>query len=169
MTSQTADGAAGRDADPAARLSAYLAAHLGADAAWARALRNLADGRASLHLAVLTEPFLSLLVNGTKTIESRFSRVRCAPYGCLARGDVIAVKRAGGPVLGAFIAGPVTSHQLTAARVAELRGRFAAQLCASDDDFWVEHVRRLPEVTFPKKDRRGWVRLTRPLTQDTLP
>ncbi len=181
MTSETTHGASAPGTDPAATLAAHLAACLSADSAWAPALRSLAAGLTSLHLALLTEPFLSLLINGTKTIESRFSRVRCAPYGCLARGDVIAVKKTGGPVLGAFIAGPVTSHQLTPARVTELRERFATPLCASDDGFWdqrsgcayvtlvaVEHVRCLPEITFPKKDRRGWVQLTQPLTQDTL-
>jgi hypothetical protein len=181
MTSGTADGATGTGTDPAARLAAHLAACLGADSAWVPPLRSLAAGMTSLHLALLTEPFLSLLMNGAKTIESRFSRVRCAPYRCLARGDVIAVKKTGGPVLGAFVAGPVTSCQLTPARLAELRERFAPQLCASDDDFWdqrsdcayatlvaVEHVRHVPEITFPKKDRRGWVQLTQPVTQDTL-
>ena len=181
MNIGTAHSATATGTDPATTLAAHLAAHLGADSAWAPALRSLAGGLTSLHLALLTEPFLSLLMNGTKTIESRFSRVRCAPYGCLARGDVIAVKKTGGPVLGAFIAGPVTSHQLTRARVTELRERFAAQLCASDDGFWeqrsgcayatlvaVEHVRHLPGITFPKKDRRGRVQLTQALTQDTL-
>ena len=93
MTSGTADGAMGTGTDPAARLAAHLAACLGADSAWVPALPVSPAGMTSLHLALLTEPFLSLLMNGAKTIESRFSRVRCAPYGCLARGDVIAVKK----------------------------------------------------------------------------
>lgn len=181
MTSGTADGAVVTGTDSAARLAAHLAACLGADSEWVPVLRSLAAGQASLHLAVLTEPFLSLLLNGAKTIESRFSRVRCAPYGCLARGDVVAVKKTGGPVLGAFIAGPVTSYQLTPRRLTELRERFAPQLCADGDEFWdqrsdcayatlvaVEHVRCLPEITFPKRDRRGWVQLTQPVTQGTL-
>jgi len=92
MTSGTADGAVVTGTDPAARLAAHLVACLGADSAWVPALRSLAAGMTSLHLALLTEPFLSLLMSGAKTIESRFSRVRCAPYRCLARGDVIAVK-----------------------------------------------------------------------------
>jgi hypothetical protein len=46
--------------DPAARLAAHLVACLGADSAWVPALRSLAAGQASLHLALLTEPFLSL-------------------------------------------------------------------------------------------------------------
>jgi len=165
----------------AGQLKGHLAACLGADSAWELSLSRLARWEAGLHLAVLVEPFCSLLLDGSKTIESRFSRVRCAPYGALAEGDVVVVKKSGGPVTGAFQAGTVRSYQLTPARVAELRKRYAAQICASDDQFWadragcayatlvdVAHARPLPDMPFPKKDRRGWVQLTRPSQQETL-
>ena len=57
----------------------------------------------------------------------------------------------------------------------------AAQICARDNQFWadradcayatlvdVTHVRLLPAQAFPKKDRRGWVQLTRPSHQEML-
>jgi hypothetical protein len=84
MTLNLINGAAGQ-------LRSHLAASLGGDPAWDLALSRLARGETSLHLAVLTEPFCSWLLEGTKTIESRFSRVRCAPYGTLAEGDIVAV------------------------------------------------------------------------------
>jgi len=171
----------GTAADPTAQLIAHLDAHLGADPRWAPALRMVAGGEVSLHLAVLVEPFLGWLLDGSKTIESRFSRVRCAPYGAVAEGDVIAVKKTGGAVVGAFQAGPVSSYQLTPGRVTDLRERFAAQIRALDDEFWeqradcayatlvqVAGVRMVPGLPFPKKDRRGWVRLTQPTAQHSL-
>lgn len=174
MTTDTA-------ADPTVRLLAHLDAHLGADPRWAHALDRVNDGEVSLHLAVLVEPFLGWLLDGSKTIESRFSRVRCAPYGALAEGDVVAVKKTGGAVTGAFQAGQVSSWQLTPSRVTDLRERFAAQIRALDDEFWdqrldcsyatlvqVSNVRTVPGLLFPKKDRRGWVRLTQPYPQPTL-
>ncbi len=174
MTLDLINGAAGQ-------LRSHLAASLGGDPAWDLALSRLAGGETGLHLAVLTEPFCSWLLEGTKTIESRFSRVRCAPYGTLAEGDIVAVKKTGGPVTGAFQAGTVRSYQLTPARITELRDQYAAQLCASDDQFWadradciyatladVTHVRLLPPWAFPKKDRRGWVQLTQPSQQEML-
>jgi hypothetical protein len=174
MTLDPTSGAAGQ-------LRSHLAASLAGDPAWDLALSRLACGAAGLHLAVLVEPFYSWLLDGTKTIESRFSRVRCAPYGALADGDIVIVKKTGGPVTGAFQAGTVRSYQLTPARVAQLRDQYAAQICASDDQFWtdragctyatladVTHVRLLPPWSFPKKDRRGWVQLTRPSQQETL-
>jgi hypothetical protein len=166
----------------ASQLTSHLATCLRGDHAWNLALSRLARGDAALHLAVLVEPFCSWLLDGTKTIESRFSRIRCAPYGTLAEGDVIAVKKSGGPVTGAFQAGTVRSYQLTPALVADLRHRYAARICASDDQFWADrtgcayatladvvHVRPLPALAFPKKDRRGWVQLTRPGPHEALP
>ncbi len=101
----------------AGQLRSHLATSLSGDPAWDLALSRLARGEAGLHLAVLTEPFCSLLLDGAKTIESRFSRVRCAPYGTLAEGDIVVVKKTGGPVTGAFQAGTVRSYHLTPARV----------------------------------------------------
>lgn len=165
-------------ATPSAVLISQLSSHLNADSQWDTALRQLQGGEASLHLAVLTEPFLGWLLDGSKSIESRFSRVRCAPYGMLAEGDVIAVKKPGGPVTGAFQAGQVSSYQLTPRRVSELRERFADQIRAHDDEFWhrradcmyatliqVRHVRALPGLAFLKRDRRGWAQLTHARTQ----
>ena len=168
-------------AEPTRLLTGHLREHLGAEAPWAVALDELADSTAGLHLAVLSEPFLSWLLDGSKTIESRFSRVRCAPYGTLAEGDIVVVKKTGGPVTGAFQAGTVRSYHLTPARVAQLRDQYAAQICADDNQFWadradcayatlvdVTHVRLLAAQAFPKKDRRGWVQLTQPSHQETL-
>ncbi|HET9896711.1 MAG TPA: hypothetical protein VFQ44_17410 [Streptosporangiaceae bacterium] len=168
-------------AEPTRLLTGQLREHLGAEAPWAAALNELADSTAGLHLAVLSEPFLGWLLDGSKTIESRFSRVRCAPYGALTEGDIVAVKKPGGPVSGAFLAGSVSCYQLTLARITEIRDRFAAQIRADDDEFWnqradcayatliqVRHVRRLPGLPFPKRDRRGWAPLTSARTQLAL-
>jgi len=163
------------------QLRSHLATSLSSDPAWDLALSRLARGEAGLHLAVLTEPFCSLLLDGAKTIESRFSRVRCAPYGTLAEGDIVVVKKTGGPVTGAFQAGTVRSYHLNPARVVQLRDQYAAQICARDNQFWadradcayatlvdVTHVRLLAAQAFPKKDRRGWVQLTRSSHQEML-
>src|SRR5271169_6453922 len=54
----------------------------------------------AIHLAVFIEPFLGYVLDGTKTVESRFSINRCAPFGKVSQGDVLLLKRAGGPVVG---------------------------------------------------------------------
>lgn len=38
-----------------------------------------ATSSVGIHLAIFAEPFLSMVLSGEKTVESRFSRNRCAP------------------------------------------------------------------------------------------
>lgn len=154
-------------------LISHLTEQLGDDEAWRPALDALKRGDVSLHLAVLTKPFLGPLLDGIKTIESRFSRVRGAPYSVLRPGDIVAVKKPGGPVIGAFQAGQVRSYQMTPELLGKIRARFGQEIQAHEDKFWddhaesrygtlidVRHPRRLAGLPFPKRDRRGWAVLT---------
>jgi len=59
----------------------------------------------SCHLAVFTEPYLSLLLQGKKTVESRWMRNKIAPYGKVHSGDLVYVKKSGGPVMASFRVG----------------------------------------------------------------
>lgn len=127
--------------------------------------------RVGLHLAIFAEPFLSLVLNGRKTVESRFSRNRCAPFGEVAEGDTILIKAVAGPVRGIALAEAAWFFDLALVPLNRLKDRFGATICA-DEDFW--HARRaaayatliqLAETTTidplfcNKRDRRGWVPL----------
>ena len=59
------------------------------------------------HLAILTPGWIDLILDGKKTIESRFTKVKCAPYGKVNTGDVVYLKESGGPVKGQFAAAEV--------------------------------------------------------------
>jgi len=78
-----------------------LARAVKGDPFWEPYLGPLSDGRSTfaLHLAVMVEPFLSYMLEGRKTIESRFSVKRTAPFNRIHPGDVILLKKAGGPVV----------------------------------------------------------------------
>jgi hypothetical protein len=94
----------------------------------------------------MVRPFLGPLLDGIKTIESRFSRARRAPYGVLGPGDIVAVKRPGGPVVGAFHAGQVHSYQVTPGLMDKIRARFGKEIQAWDDQLWDDRAgrRRFP-------------------------
>ena len=47
----------------------------------------------SIHLAILLEPYLKFILEGSKTVESRFSRHRIAPYGVVESGGCCSVER----------------------------------------------------------------------------
>lgn len=128
------------------------------------------------HLAIFVPPFLDLILEGRKTVEGRFSKVRCAPYGVVRQGDLVLMKAAGGLVRGSFVVARVETFQdLTREDLHDLEERYSDQLQASADPlFWEARKDKLYatllHVTeprafarpfpFPKKDRRGWVVLT---------
>ena len=147
--------------------------HFGGDDFWLTHLSSAAEsaGRKGIHVAIFAEPFLSLVLSGDKTIESRFSRYRCAPYGEVFEGDIILIKEVAGPICGVALAGRVWFFDLKREPITRIKERFAVEICG-DDAFWaswadaryatiIELASTIPvaPTRCDKKDRRGWVSL----------
>ena len=129
----------------------------------------------TLHLAILQQPYLDLIVGGTKTIESRFNTKRAAPFGKVAVGDLVLLKGSGRPIANYFFAANVESIDLSHVPIEEVRRQYAAAICAeNEEEFWREKASSnfctlvevgergaLPELLVTKKDQRGWVTFTR--------
>jgi hypothetical protein len=122
-----------------------------------------------IHVAIFSEPFLSLVLSGKKTIESRFSRNRCAPYGEIGDGDIILIKEVAGPICGVALAKRTWCYDLVTEPLERIRARFGAGICA-DDEFWssradalyatvieLDATTSIAPVRCDKRDRRGWV------------
>ena len=135
------------------------------------------DCACGIHLAVMVEPFLSYILNGTKTIETRFSKNLIPPYRRITPGDLVLLKA--GPVVAAFQASSVECVDLDANEKARLRENYSREICA-DDAFWqsrndrnyatligIGEVQRLTPVPVPKHDRRGWLVLRSPGALDS--
>ncbi len=129
-----------------------------------------APREAGVHLAVFVEPFLKLVLEGRKTVESRFSLTRRAPFNQVQAGDVVLLKRSGGPIVGVCRVAQAWFYVLDPKSWKHVREEFAQRLCAEDPAFWstrscakyatllrIENVRALPPFTISKKDRRGWL------------
>jgi hypothetical protein len=127
-----------------------------------------------MHLAVFTEPYLTLLVEGTKTVESRFSQSKVTPFEKVSEGDLILVKESGGYVKGFFIAGEVKFFtHLSADRLKEIQIKYGQRIGSEhDSNFWssrananfatlieVTHFRQLNPFKIDKNDQLGWVTL----------
>lgn len=136
------------------------------------ALEAVRLGERSFHLAVLVEPFLGYVLDGTKIVESRFTSVRVPPFRAVEAGDVILLKAASGPVVAACIANETWYFaRPTARRMSEIRAHFGALLRDDVPGFWdnrltasyvsligLTSVTRLSSpMSCPKQDRRGWV------------
>ncbi|HEY1685038.1 MAG TPA: ASCH domain-containing protein [Tepidisphaeraceae bacterium] len=131
-----------------------------------------AIGTGRLHLAVMIEPYLLLLLNGQKTVESRFCRRKWIPYGMVQQGDTLVLKRSSGPVVGICKVAEVFYYDLSVTPLADIRKQFGTAIAVADEAFWkyqkqaefvslfrVSHVVRLPDIPCfkGKGDRRAWV------------
>lgn len=127
--------------------------------------------RIGIHVAIFAQPFLSMVLSGEKTIESRFSRNRCAPYGEIDDGDIILLKEVAGPICGLALARRIWCYDLGTEPIDRIRHHFGAGICANDE-FWTSRADALyatlieigspasiEPVSCNKRDRRGWVSL----------
>lgn len=124
-----------------------------------------------VHLAIFAEPFLTLVLNGVKTTESRFSRNRCAPFGEVFDGDIILLKEVGGPICGLALAKRTEYFDLYVEPLDRIRDRYGEAICA-DAEFWegrrdaafatlieLGEPTSIGPLSCDKRDRRGWVAL----------
>lgn len=123
------------------------------------------------HLAILHEPYLSRILRGEKTIESRWLKRRVAPYGRVVAGDMIYLKQASGPIVATAHAAHVWQFDdLTPERADQLLVQFGDRLCLEYD--FADHARGqcyavlialkdvrelLPSLSFRQRGRSGWI------------
>lgn len=154
-----------------------------ARSAWHRRLLHQVEAEEisiGVHLAIFVEPYLTAVLEGKKTIESRFAVTRRPPYNCIDVDDYILLKRSGGPVIGLAVAKATHFYQLSPAVLVDLRRRFSRQLFAQDDQFWSQradkHYATLIELDaaveidpllVDKRDRQGWVTYDRKQLRET--
>lgn len=127
------------------------------------------DTPQNIHIAVMSEPFLAYVFEGKKTIESRFSLNKIAPYQKVHRGDLVFMKA--GPIVGCFTITWTENYDLTQFSIEEIQRQYGEAICGSDD-FWklksekryatlmsITNVKRLAPTRIEKRDRRAWVAL----------
>ena len=152
----------------------FLKFSLDSDSYWARYLSGLANPEvksltSSIHLAIFVEPFLQFLLDGKKTIESRFSINNCAPFNKVAKGDLLLIKKSGGPIVAICTVKDRWYYRLNPNSWSEIR-QYQEALCIHDPSFWEEkqdasfatliqiaNITKISPIDFEKKDRRGWV------------
>lgn len=106
------------------------------------------------HLAVFRQPYLDMILNGEKTIESRFSRVKCAPYGKIGKGDIVLLKVTGGLVFGEFAVRGVKSFAHVTPELIEDLKSFSKEICSDGEPtFWEQ--RRDKKICYANMDRIG--------------
>ncbi|MDP9864883.1 MULTISPECIES: ASCH domain-containing protein [Streptosporangium] len=141
---------------------------------------NLFDNRSSssgIHIACMVEPFLTYILEGKKTIESRFSKPLISPYRRVAVGDTVLLKA--GPIVASFSVESVEFIELNTREISRLISNYSDAICA-DSEFWaartdkryatllgIADVRQLTPLRVDKQDRRGWLVLRDGCTQES--
>jgi len=83
-----------------------------------------------IHIAVLLKPYLDLVLDGTKTIESRLTRQACDPFEAVEVGETIYFKQSAGPYRAMAIAEHVLfERDLTPERVDQLYLQYNDHIC----------------------------------------
>ena len=110
-----------------------------------------------VHLAVMVEPYLSRVLDGSKTIESRFSRKKIAPWGRVSSGDVVVLKKSGGSFAAVFEATNATDVELSPDSMAQIRQAKAE--CSFATLISIGHLFVFPPFSLAFRNRRSWVDL----------
>ena len=134
--------------------------------------RALINKGVTIHLAVFTEPFLSLMLRGEKKIESRFSINKIDPYGKIKNGDIVLVKKSGGPIVAIFFAGRVQFVSgFNKSQFRKIQNKYGPLICSKpDSSFWrdranarygtlieIDEFKPVSPISSGKVDRRPWV------------
>jgi hypothetical protein len=143
------------------------------DPFWCDYLEQAMDGTETqrvLHLAIFAQPYLRFILEGKKTVESRFSRNLCPPHRRVHRGDVLLLKESGTFIHGLCCVSDVWFYELDPTSWDVIRTHFAKAMCADGSEFWTRresasfvtlmkltHVIRTEPIPCEKRDRRGWV------------
>src|SRR5258707_4381590 len=129
-----------------------------------------AHPKANVHVAILSQPYLDLVLASKKTVESRFSADKRTPYGKLLQDDVILLKQVGGPICGLARAKKVWCYEVNPGVFASIRLNFGKRLHIEDPALWerykraayatliqLDNARRILPILYSKRDQRAWI------------
>ena len=135
----------------------------------------------SIHLAIFVQPYLDYIIEGKKTIESRFSKNKIAPYKKIRPGDMLLLKKSGSSIFGICYVENAWFYQLNQDSWSEIKETYGKLICVQDPNFWdqkkkaefgtlirITNAIEIKPINWIKHDRRGWVILQEKKTQKTL-
>lgn len=124
------------------------------------------------HLAIFKNDGVEKILAGKKTVESRFSRAKIAPFGVISSGDLVYIKPSGGQIIGQFRVKKVIFFDgLDNKDIQEIKQKYGKGL-NTDENYWkgkenckygtlifIGNSSRFitSPVKLDKKDLRGWV------------
>ena len=122
------------------------------------------------HIVILQQPYFNMVLNGTKTIESRFAVNKIAPFEKVQIGDELLIKETGKAVTAKAIVKAVKYYILTPELVEELRVKYGKAIGTDlpadwvntktkryGTLIWVENVHQVDPINVPRSNGAGWI------------
>lgn len=122
------------------------------------------------HIAILRQPFFDMVLSGEKTIESRFSMNKIAPYGKVKVGDEILLKLTGKPVTAVTRVKAVKYYELTPELTEIIREEYGKEIGTDKFDdwqstlekryctlIWLDKVKKIDPIEVPRSNGAGWL------------
>ncbi len=89
-----------------------------------------------IHVAILKRPYIRLILEGRKTVESRLTRTAQPPYRAIESEERIFIKASSGPFMATAVAGKIEQHEgLEPSEILRLRLRHNRAVCG-DNSYW---------------------------------
>lgn len=121
------------------------------------------------HIAILRQPFYDMILSREKTIESRWSKNKIAPYLQVQKGDVIFLKETGKKITAKAIVEKVEFYELTPDIAEEIRKKHGKEIGTDKFDdwnkylqknfcslIWLSNVEKVENIPSPKSHGAGW-------------
>lgn len=88
------------------------------------------------HIAIFRQPFFDMVLSGEKTIESRWSMNRIAPYNKVKIGDKLLLKLTGMPVTATAKVKDVKFYELTPEIADDIKLKYGKQIGTDKFENW---------------------------------
>ncbi len=138
---------------------------------------NIADSELELiknsdcHLGIFVEPYLTYMLDGEKTIESRFSKKMIIPWNKIALDDIVFVKKSGGDVLAYFKIKDLQFINLDEYSIQDIKKKYSKELCVNNE-FWelkkdskyatlifIKEIVKIKPIKVTKKGMNSWIKI----------
>lgn len=124
----------------------------------------------NIHLGIFTPTYLTYMLEGKKTIESRFSKNKILPYNEISKNDLVIVKKSSGNVVAYFTIKEVLFLNLNETPINEIKNKYGKELCV-EENFWfskkdsnyatlifIDKIIKLKPFHINKKGMQTWIK-----------
>ena len=122
------------------------------------------------HLAILKQPFLNMILSGEKTIETRWSMHKIAPYNKLSIGDEILLKETSKDVIATAKVKDFKYFELTPKIADEIKQKYGKEIGVYKFEnwenyrnkkyctlIWLENVEKVKPFKVKRSNGAGWI------------